>query len=222
MNYLKSYHVFLSQKWLRFLLYLVFPSLLLLFAGFLGKNLLYADREANKALFSAFLCVLCDSLAGIEIFADLLIFGGIAARDTNKLEYLKTSSRGMPLLKKALITDGIRRFLSIALIAGVGSRLFIPSYSLLDSLTVVTTICFYTELGLIITRHFPNKMVLTISLSMITALMPPTIVLLQKARGGAGLLFSSLSAIIVLFLGRWLILKKARNSYYDYGTETSL
>lgn len=49
-----------------------------------------------------------------EIVADTWLFGGIQRKDAAKMDFLKTSSKGMGLLRNALTMDLVRRFLSFS------------------------------------------------------------------------------------------------------------
>ena len=49
-----------------------------------------------------------------EIVADTWMFGGIQGKDAAKIDFLKTSPKGMCLLRNALAMDLVRRFCSLA------------------------------------------------------------------------------------------------------------
>lgn len=51
-----------------------------------------------------------------EILSDYWLFGGIQARDPAKMDYLKTSGRGMWVMKNGLSMDLIRKLLSGAVV----------------------------------------------------------------------------------------------------------
>lgn len=46
----------------------------------------------------------------VEIVADTWMFGGIQGKDAAKIDFLKTSPKGMGLLRNALVMDLVRRF----------------------------------------------------------------------------------------------------------------
>ena len=50
----------------------------------------------------------------VEILADTWMFGGIQGKAAARIDFLKTSPKGMGLLQKALIMDLVRRFLSFS------------------------------------------------------------------------------------------------------------
>lgn len=51
-----------------------------------------------------------------EVLADTWMFGGIQGKAAERIDFLKTSPKGMGLLQKALIMDLVRRFLSLSVI----------------------------------------------------------------------------------------------------------
>lgn len=55
----------------------------------------------------------------VEIVADTWMFGGIQGKDAAKIDFLKTSPKGMGLLRNALVMDLVRRFCSLAGIVAV-------------------------------------------------------------------------------------------------------
>lgn len=80
-----------------------------------------------KALGGSSVPVVIVILIFAEIMADNWFLGGIQEKNAEKIDYLKTSSRGMKVMESALIMDFARRFLEAAVIFGVCnviSRLF--------------------------------------------------------------------------------------------------
>lgn len=218
MQYIKSYHLFLSRRWLRISIYFIYPALYLEGYLFLCNQILSmppASEEDLEHLFSLLIWALGNLLVTLEFFADSLIFGGISAKDTNKLEYLKTSPRGIACLQKALLTDGIRRFLSLLLIVGVCCLLSNQFYSPLDALALTFTFFTFIELGFLITRRFTGIAVSLITVSVIYTLLPASTVLIKHAPLALKLLIPLFMGVSAAVIERWIILQKARNSYYD-------
>lgn len=200
----KSYHVFLPYVWERWLLYLVYPLCLVLVNVGMVKNGIPPE-----------ICVmLCSSLiVAVELFADLLVFGGIAAKDTNKLEYLKTSAKGLGVLQSSIIGDAIRRLFSVTVI--------LMAYCLMDStiftahrqMMCVFSTLFLVELGLIVSRSFSHLSVVMATSACLEMLATPlTAVVLSNVMAGV---ICPVLYVIVLIVGRMRIMKKARKSYYD-------
>lgn len=223
-QYVKSYHLFLSQRWLRWGIYIIYPLLLSGSFGWLGSKISADPSPATdpKSLYTLLFFVLGNTLILVELFSDTFIFGGIADKNTNKLEYLKTSTKGMPCLRKALVTDAARRLISLGIIVGCCSLSAHPFYDLADASAILLMLFSFIETGLIITRHFPTLSVTFIVISVISFLMPASLSWIQLASPQLKLLLPTLTGITATVLGRWLILKKARNSYYDNRNEKSL
>lgn len=222
-EFIKSYHLFLSQRWLRWIIYLVYPALLL--AGFVGLDFKLttnppADADIDR-LYWLIIYNLCDIALTLEFCMDYLILGGIAAKYTNKLEYLKTSVKGMTYLKKALITDALRRLLSLSIVIGIPCALSAPYYNWVNGIGIVLLMFFFIELGLLIIRHFISFTANWLAVSIFFLFIPACTVLIRHAPTRTGILLPLIPGIITAILGRWLIIRKARKSYYDSGNEKS-
>ncbi|MDE6625579.1 MAG: hypothetical protein K2K56_04330 [Lachnospiraceae bacterium] len=211
---IKSYHMFLPRTWLKWCIYIVYPVAVI--------GMIYLLRRG--ATFFSVVCIglYCFAIVAVEMMLDTYMFLGIAARDTNRLEYLKTSVKGLLLLKKALAADAIRRFFSAALIMA-GVYLVIANNSIGDGgitalqcgICVVVT-CFLTELGFLLTRLFMN---VWLNLALVYVLSGIASVAGIYAGGCKGLILPLVIAVILYVIiavtGRVLILKRARESYYD-------
>lgn len=101
---IKSYLVFTSLGY-RLILYLAVP---LAAAGIsLGCIKVFGAYDAS---FLVHLLILA------EVLADHWFLSGIQEKNAEKLDYLKTSARGMEVMKSALVLDLARRFLELLLI----------------------------------------------------------------------------------------------------------
>ncbi|MCM1025064.1 MAG: hypothetical protein NC432_01430 [Roseburia sp.] len=96
---IKSYWVFTSL-WYRLILYLAVP---LAMAGVVWA---YGWATGIYSLLPVILLLIL-----VEVLADHWFLGGIQEKGAEKLDYLKTSPRGMEVMKSALILDLARRFL---------------------------------------------------------------------------------------------------------------
>lgn len=105
---LKSYLVFTSAPY-RMVMYALIPI------GMVGISAWTGSHVGEAALLLA--AVL---LTMLEIVSDSWLFGGIQARDSEKIDYLKTSGRGMGFLRNALIMDLIRKFFYSLWVVGGG------------------------------------------------------------------------------------------------------
>lgn len=99
---IKSYLVFTSL-WYRLVVYLLIPVALI------GLGLWFEGQMGGGGMGVIIVAAL---LPVVEIVSDNWLFGGLQTRDSMQLEYLKTSGRGMEVLRNALRMDLARKFLS--------------------------------------------------------------------------------------------------------------
>ena len=104
---IQSYIVFTSFVY-RIVIYLAAPVILIGIALWTGSMARGAGMIIAAVLLSA-----------VEVVSDQWLFGGIQTKDMEKLDYLKTSGRGMKVMKSALSLDLVRKFLSAALIMSI-------------------------------------------------------------------------------------------------------
>ena len=108
----RSYLAFASLAY-RIVMCLLIPAALAAFAVWAGANI----GDVSVALVMMFLPL-------AEIVSDSWLFGGLQARDSEKIDYLKTSGRGMAVMRNALGLDLLRKFLT-ALCVIVASYCFV-------------------------------------------------------------------------------------------------
>ena len=142
---LKSYLVFTSLLY-RIVMYVLLPIVLAGIYIYLEK---YISVEAS-------MIVIAELLTAAEIISDNWMFGGIQAKDSAKLDFLKTSGRGMKIMKNALAMDLFRKFLSAAGILVLCS-LALTDGMVLDIWTVIYLLLvsyFFSVFGMLISRFF--------------------------------------------------------------------
>ncbi len=109
-DYIESYHMFLPDRKFRFLLYMVYPLavwvLLYIESIFLNGSFILVFTAATVIIV-------------VECLADFFVFAGYARKESGRNEYLKTSVKYTQLLKKAILSDIVRRILSTLLIISV-------------------------------------------------------------------------------------------------------
>lgn len=209
----KGYHIFLSKSWLKWAMYIPYPILLI--------GMVYLS--SRYLTFFSYVCVglACGMIVAVEMMIDTYVLMGIASRNTNRLEYLKTSSKGLSLLKKVLVLDAVRRFLSIMVIlAGV---YFVIGADPAGNSNITPAQCFIcigitdllVELAFLITRFFLN-----VWINLITTYILWGIAFLEGFIVLYKISFLPIFLVMVLCVGvivtgRILILKRARESYYD-------
>lgn len=96
----KSYLVF-TGFWYRLAVFGVIPLFLL------GIQVLIVFRGGDGSI------PLLLALAGMEAAADSWFLGGIQSKGAEKMDFLKTSAKGMRVLQNALTMDLLRRFTSL-------------------------------------------------------------------------------------------------------------
>ncbi len=108
---IKSYQMFIPKHptYIRVLLYLIYPILV---------NEMFHGMQTNMQDLIGFV------MAGvfyynIELIMDMFFFPRVATREGCMTNYIQSSTKGKGLLKKALIGDCIRKFLTILLIYGL-------------------------------------------------------------------------------------------------------
>ena len=212
-EYIRGYHIFLPKTWIKWCIYLLYP--LLVSGG------LYAI--CHKFGFFYFICIgfAGCAIVGVELMLDGQVFGGIASKRNNCLEYLKTSIKGMSILKKALITDAIRRFCSVAVILFslyplVASQQDKHGGSIIIKITAcIFLIDFLVEAGVMVLRFFSNVNLILASIYLIGMLAFMTAIWIQYPVPVWQMLMAAAGAIAVTIVGRKQILKRVRDSYYD-------
>lgn len=104
---IKSYLVFTSF-WYRILVFGVLPVLLI------GLQFLPIGEWAAMRNIATVMALIM-----IEAVADNWYLGGIQDKDVEKIDYLKTSPKGMDVMRNALRFDLVRRLLAAAAVLGV-------------------------------------------------------------------------------------------------------
>lgn len=103
----KGYLVFTSFAY-RIVMYLLMPAALVAIVVWAGTNI--GDVSVPLVLML---------LPLAEIISDSWLFGGLQARDSEKIDYLKTSGRGMAVMRNALGLDLFRKFLTALCVIAV-------------------------------------------------------------------------------------------------------
>lgn len=213
-EYIKSYNVFLSKKWMRWFMYLIYPVLLIALEYVMS----------HVVTMFTFICIMFTgaSVVVAELVMDMFLFKGIGSKDTNRLEYLKTSVKGLPVLKKSLMFDEMRRMLSfIVIFMGVYAVIekdeqFGVSFTVWLVCSYAVDMFFATEVALLITRFFSSMVVDFIVIYLFCAFAGFGLFLIQSVWVTVLL---AVAGVAVAVLSRKQIMKKARESYYDERVE---
>ena len=161
----------------------------------------------------------------IEAVSDYWYLGGIQEKDVEKIDYLKTSPKGMDVMRNALRFDLVRRLLAAAVVLGVselaggGGR----ERNLLGGAGIwllLTLICYTLSVAATLTARFNSYLwinYLTGYVGMIIALIFYFILCVWTAREVMIILtvvFLAL-AVGISFLAVRIAMKKVEESYYD-------
>lgn len=214
-QYICCYQMFLpgNYSWLKLFLYLVYP-LAAIWISLIGVPV------------GSFSCLIIAPMimTTVEIMLDYFFFGGIMSKDTNRLEYLITSYRGMACLEKSLVTDSIRRFVSAAVIElgvyfAIGAEIRqADGVSIWHALFFLFVAFLIEELTIGITRYFTGILMNGLLCSVVAAIW---LIFMGAFRWFAfeeeivlTLLFAVLSIGLAVFRIK-LTVKRVRRSYYD-------
>lgn len=202
---IKCYHIFMPRMWEKLLLYLIYPIVLI------GVG---CKMERFMPPFG--IIFTCELIVPIELILDFLIFGGISSKDTNKLEYLKTSVKGMTVLKKSIIVDAVRRAVAVTMILIVVCVKNKTELSAAQVSMCVLISFLLIELLLQVTRHFPGMTVMLIGMCVTSSLhmLVLGVICAMKIPVWGSCLTAAL-CIAAAVAGRVMIMRNARKSYYD-------
>ncbi len=216
-KFVKSYHVFLSSGLMKGLIYFLHPLGMM----FIQLMLIGISLELEGGLGMAY-----SHSAGLifmaELFWEYFLFGGMNARNTNKLEYLKTSEKGLHVLKAGVIAGTIRRGITVALI------LWLPWWISGEQASVIILIAYVwillmAELGNWVVRQITSFLAWVCVASIGTIVLESAMNIAKSFQQYRGLLFLYFAVgILLMVYNVFLVMKKARESYYDIRTEKEL
>ena len=212
MNCLKSYSVFCVGIIIKLAMFLLYPLAVLFFGGLTHLIAILSGNFVSGLLSAA------STIISAELLLDMFIYGGILCKDTNKLEYLKTSHKGIKVLESSLVVDRIRRWLMTCGLLGIIYLIGNQGISQLGLLSLVFAISGVTELMLLVSRH-------------ITSITWMMVVIMIASAIGVGIGYVALSLppacvilFVLLFVGAVVVSKKVISSkmeagYYDIKVE---
>ena len=165
------------------------------------------------------------ALVMIEVVADNWYLGGIQEKDVEKMDYLKTSPRGMDVMRNALRFDLVRRLLAAAVVLGVselagGGGRERNALGGAGAWLLLTLICYTLSVAATLIARFNSYLwinYLTGYVGMIIALIFYFILRVWTARELMVILavvFLALAVGISLLAVR-IAMKKVEGSYYD-------
>lgn len=209
---IKSYMVFTSRAY-RLFLYLGVP----LFC--IGMELIMVILM--KMRISGIMSILC-TLIFAEVVSDTWFLGGIQEKHAEKMDYLKTSARGMSVVKSALALDLMRRSVMTTgifgvcclLEAGLARRQISIRADLVMPLLAVFSL---STAAVLITRFFSYFYINVLAGYLVSAAAAVCCVLLSMG-------VVSVNTLIAIYAGLgtaagilavWVAMKKVEGGYYD-------
>lgn len=209
---IKSYLVFTSRAY-RLFLYLGVP----LFC--IGMELIMVILMKMRT--SGIMSILC-TLIFAEVVSDTWFLGGIQEKHAEKMDYLKTSARGMSVVKSALALDLMRRSVMTTgifgvcclLEAGLARRQISIRADLVMPLLAVFSL---STAAVLITRFFSYFYINVLAGYLVSAVAAVCCVLLSMG-------VVSVNTLIAIYAGLgtaagilavWVAMKKVEGGYYD-------
>lgn len=207
---IKNYLVFTSRIY-RLITFVLVPVALILV-----QIILPLEDMVLRTFFIALLYPIA------EVVADYWVFGGIAVRGTAQAEYIKTSERGISIIRTALVADMLRWLVTTVLLfvacmavhACMGGTIEPDENHLVTNLLLIVTAYFSIVSECTIVRHLDG-----LQANLLVSCFATPILLVVMYLGfyqiyltlAVMLLLSVVSSI----LGVKMVLKRVKESYYD-------
>lgn len=217
----KSYFVFTSFIY-RIVMFAVLPLVMF------GLQMIFLLNSKNLDSKLAMLCLVMTQsfLIMIEVVSDSFLFGGIQSKDAEKMDYLKTSPRGIHFIKKALTADLVRRFSTALGIIGAEVVVFrlvgvsVTQGNVLQQISFVLFIVLVTYLfsvlGVVLSRSF-GLLLLNAALGYAMSIPALLCGLLPGVKCYA-VIYDVIFAVLCIALSILTVrtaMKKVEGSYYD-------
>ncbi|MCX4328057.1 MAG: hypothetical protein OSJ45_12285 [Lachnospiraceae bacterium] len=202
---IESYHMFFPDRIFSILLYIVYP---LIVWGILFIENIFVNNSYIILLTAPALVLF------IECMADLFVFAGYAKKDSGRNEYLKTSVRYMQMLKRAFVSDIIRRILSILFIIFIVSSVLKAPFNI--SIFAAISVNFFITAALCILRFFDffTAYYFITSIILLLYVVFCIIVFIRNLFILASIIMAVLSIFLILFHTS-ILFKAIKEGYYD-------
>lgn len=201
---MKEYRLYYLPSWMPIVMILAIPVIL-------GFGLVFSvtiDPESMMVMIFAI-------FVNAEMFLDYFTFGGIHAKDSNKMDFLITSPKGLDVLKKILMADGARRFMSglclYLLLIGIISD---ASYNFMTFCCLVLSL-FVSELFLGLGRFFSSITPLFITCVASILIFSFVFFLLMEQFNIVILIVIFICYLLTAAFSRYITLQKGKRCYYD-------
>lgn len=222
-NALRGYRAFFPKSWMIWIVCVMYPVVAV--AGITVFQ--YLNSEASIYIFLAAVY----GVLAVEMVLSKYSFAGLVAKDSNRMEYLKTSVKGMDFLREVLITDQNRRFITTGVIVlSAGLMGVNHEYRIAEELSVSISVS--TVLGIFLLISILVEL-LTFCMKLVNNTNAYTLMSMASF-GIAGIMTFLLIVfdmesghylwisvillmmyIVIRYVTRHTLLKKARAGYYD-------
>lgn len=207
---IRCYHTFLPRTWMKSVLYLLCPC-------FVSGCSLFGFLLFRRRFYVIFFFLVA-GMVGMEILMDSCCFHSIGIKQG---DYIKTSTKGLDFLKKALSFDGIRRILTFIVSLSLPCWLFVQvdqksiEKEIISQFGYLLFVLFVMEVAIALLRLLSNFVLNIAVLYTACALTGIGGYILQIPVPAWLLAVGSFVYIVVAWYGRKKILKRVRDSYYD-------
>lgn len=217
---LKSYRVITSALY-RLIILIGYP-----FAVLAGCALLQlVGMDGHRFHFMATASFICSVIPTVEIISDYFLFAGANSHKGDKLDFLKTSQKGIVLYRNALYMDQLRRIVYLVGMYLVNILIYqikegfpgISSAEVLNTIVFVGLDLFIATFAIFVCR-FTQNVFWNFAFSQILAFCM-FLPLMGGGGNGVGMIVATvvilLLAVIMSAFGPWYSLKVRRESYCD-------
>lgn len=202
-QFIKSYNMFFPDRKFGIILYMVYPVITWIVLFLI--NLFY--NNSFILLLSAGIIII-----GAEGFADHFVFGGFGRYESNRFGFLETSAKFTSLYKRALITDAVRRFLSILFIITIMAAVLKIPYNI--TFFIIISIYLFSVITVCITRFFDNILIYYNFVFVIEILFIILVAAIYRFAETAGLIIMLLDILLPVLHFKFMV-RKYEEVYYD-------
>lgn len=207
---IKNYLVFTSRIY-RLLTFVLVPAALILL-----QIILPLENMVLRTFFIALLYPVA------EVVADYWVFGGIAVKRTAQAEYIKTSERGISIIRTALVTDMLRWLVTMVLLFIVcmavhvcmGGTLELDKNHLVTNLLLIVTAYFMIVSECTIVRHLDGLQA-NLLVACYASVILPGVMYVGVYQVYIALALMLLLSVVSSILGVKMVIKRVEESYYD-------
>ncbi len=206
-NGIRMYHTLFSRKYWIVSVYLLFPVMI----GLLGLWWWFPLGPLTGTRISLMLATTLMIIA--EYLLDFFLLFGFAAKPNGCLEYIKTSSKGVDLLKAMLYVDGVRRIVTTLVSFAVLYAVKRESIIVFVECTLISLLCI--EGGFLFTRRIKNVLLYILIGYVISGVGGMLAMFVAEYANGIWVGITACVLVATWIGGRQYLIRKVRESFYD-------